>query len=179
MKVERIVVGKLATNCYLFISGPELAIIDPGDEADNILTRVEKTKAKVKYIINTHSHFDHILASDELKERTGAAVLIHEEEKKLVNFKVDRFLEEKDKIKIGSAVLEIVHTPGHTPGGICLLGKKVIFTGDTIFKNGYGRTDLTGGSFEKLKDSLKKLAGLLKPGMTVYPGHGEPFKINK
>ena len=179
MKIKRIVLGKLATNCYLFISGQESEIIDPGDEADKILKQVEKTKTKVKYIINTHSHFDHILASDELREKTGAAVLIHEEEKKLVNFKVDKFLKEKDKIKIGSAVLKVVHTPGHTPGGICLLSKEVIFTGDTIFKNGYGRTDLAGGSFEKLKDSLKKLAGLLKPGITVYPGHGESFKINK
>ena len=171
--------GKLATNCYLFISEQELAIIDPGDEADKILTQVKETKTKIKYIINTHFHFDHVLASDELRERTGAEVLIHEDEKKFIKFKVDKFLKEKDKIRIGSTVLEVIHTPGHTPGGICLLGKEMIFTGDTVFKNGYGRTDLKGGSSEKLKDSLKRLSGLLNPGITVYPGHGESFKISK
>jgi hydroxyacylglutathione hydrolase len=175
MRIERIVVGELATNCYLFVSGQELAIIDPGDEADKILAEVQKTKAKVKYIIHTHSHFDHVLAGDELREKTGAEILIHEKEKEFVDFKVDRFLKEKDRIKVGKDVLDIVHTPGHSPGGICLLGKGVIFTGDTIFKDGYGRTDLSGGSLEKLKNSLKKLEGLLKPGMKIYPGHGEPF----
>jgi glyoxylase-like metal-dependent hydrolase (beta-lactamase superfamily II) len=177
MKVERVVVGQLATNCYLLISEQELAIVDPGDESEKILKQVKDTKSKAVYIINTHAHFDHVLASDELREKTGAKVLIHEAEKKFVNFQVDRFLKEKDRIRIGSVDLEVMHTPGHSPGGICLLTDGIIFTGDTLFKDGYGRTDLSGGSHEELLKSLKRISELLKPGMMVYPGHGESFQV--
>jgi len=177
MKVERVVVGQLATNCYLLISEQELAIIDPGDQSEKILERIKSTKAKVKYIILTHAHFDHVLASDELRKKTGVEVLIHEAEKKFVNFQVDRFLKEKDKIRIGSVDLEVMHTPGHSPGGICLLTDGIIFTGDTLFKDGHGRTDLSGGSHEELLRSLKRISELLKPDMMVYPGHGESFQV--
>lgn len=177
MQVERVVVGLLATNCYLLISGKELVIIDPGDESGKILKQIQRTGAQAVYIINTHAHFDHVSASDQLREETGAKVLIHEAEKKFVNFQVDRFLKEKDKIRIGSADLEVMHTPGHSPGGICLLTHGIIFTGDTLFKDGYGRTDLSGGSHEELLRSLERISELLKPGMMVYPGHGEPFQV--
>jgi hydroxyacylglutathione hydrolase len=103
--------------------------------------------------------------------------LIHEKERDFINFEVDKFLKEGDEIKIGEDILKVLHTPGHTPGGISLLGDGFILTGDTLFKDGYGRTDLEGGSEKDLTDSLDRLSNLLKPGMMIYPGHGEPFQI--
>lgn len=166
MEIKRLIVGALETNCYLLISQGELLIIDPGGEAEKILKEIEKTKAKPKYIINTHSHFDHISANKKVKEVSGAQILSN--------------LKEGDKIKIGlgksPSILKVISTPGHTKDSICLLGKSFIFTGDTLFKDGYGRTDLPGGSQKELEESLRKLAKLLKPGMMVYPGHGEIFQ---
>ncbi len=115
----------------------------------------------------------------EVKKQTNAKILIHEKERQLNNCQADEFLKEKDKIKIGSVFLEVIHTPGHTSGSICLLGDNFIFTGDTLFENGYGRTDLPGGSDEQMRSSLKRLSELLKPGMTIYPGHGKPFEFKK
>ena len=177
MQIKHLVVGPLLTNCYLAISKGELIIIDPGGEADKILREIKKIKAKPKYIINTHFHPDHTSENLRIKEETGAEILIHEKEKDFIDFKADRFLKEEDEIKIGDSVFKIIHTPGHTPGGICLFGENVVFTGDTLFKDGYGRADLPGGSPEDLKKSLRKLSKLLKPNMIVYPGHGEIFKI--
>ncbi|MCX7778953.1 MAG: MBL fold metallo-hydrolase [Patescibacteria group bacterium] len=178
MAVKKIKVGPLITNCYLIYSNNELAIIDPGDEVEKILEEIKKTKARPKYIILTHYHFDHVSAAKNLKEKTGAKILYHKKEENFLNFSADQYLTEKKEIKIGQESLKIIHTPGHTAGSICLLGKNEIFTGDTLFENGYGRTDLAGGSEEDLKDSLNKLSQILKPEMIVYPGHGEEFQYN-
>lgn len=177
MEIKQVIVGPLQTNCYLLVSGNELAIIDPGAESKKILKQVDKIKGKVKYIINTHCHLDHILGNSKIKKQTGAKILIHESEKDFINFTPDRFLKHKDKIKIGQSVLKVMHTPGHSAGSICLLGNGFIFTGDTIFKHGYGRFDLPGGSIQDLKNSLEKLSKLLKPGIMVYPGHDETFNL--
>ncbi|XOB40954.1 MAG: MBL fold metallo-hydrolase [Candidatus Nealsonbacteria bacterium] len=179
MKIKHLVVGELKANCYLLVSENELAIIDPGDEAERILNEIKQLKASPKQIIITHCHPDHILAVPEVKKQTNAKILIHEKEKQFNNCQADEFLKEKDKIKIGNVLLEVIHTPGHTPGGICLLGNNFIFTGDTLFENGYGRTDLPGGSDEQMQNSLKRLSALLKPNMMIYPGHGEPFKVKE
>ena len=177
MEIKRLIVGELETNCYLVISKNELVIIDPGGEAEKILEEIRKTKAESKYIINTHCHFDHILANEEIRKETGVKILIHKAEKEFINFEADRFLEEGDEIKIGDIILKVLHTPGHTRGSICLIGENFIFTGDTLFKEGYGRTDLPGGSQKDLEESLERLSKLLKPGITVYPGHGEIFNF--
>lgn len=177
MKVKRLIVGPLATNCYLLISKDELAIVDPGGGANKILEEIKKMGVKVKYIINTHYHFDHTLANNKIKERTGAKILIHQAEKNFINFKADKFLKEGDKIRVEDSTLKVIHTPGHTKGGVSLLGKDFIITGDTLFKDGHGRTDLPGGSQEDIEKSLDKLSNLLKPGTKVYPGHGEIFEI--
>jgi len=161
MEIKRLIVGDLETNCYLLISENKLIIIDPGGSVEKILKEIKKTKAIPKYIINTHCHPDHISANNKIKEETGAEILT---------------LKGKEEIKIGKSVLKVIHTPGHTKDSICLLGENFIFTGDTLFKNGYGRTDLPGGSQKELEESLKKLSKLLKPGSMVYPGHGEIFQ---
>ncbi len=161
MKIKKVIVGELFTNCYLFYSKGELVVIDPGGEPEKILKEISKTKANPKYIINTHNHFDHILANEEVKKETGAKILEN--------------LKENYKIKVGDTILEVIETPGHTKESICLIGDGFIFTGDTVFKNGYGRTDLEGGSEEELINSLKKLSKIIKKGTKAYPGHGELF----
>lgn len=176
MEIKRLKVGWLETNCYLLISEGELGIVDPGGGAGKILAEIKKTMAEPKYIINTHGHSDHVSANKEIKKGTGAKILIHEAEKNFIDFEPDKFLKEEDEIKIGESILKIIHTPGHTKGSICLIGKNFILTGDTLFKDGHGRTDLPGGSQEDIKNSLDKLSEFLKPGITVYPGHGESFK---
>lgn len=163
MEIKNLKVGELQTNCYLVISGKELAVIDPGGEGDRIFREIEKSGTKTKYIINTHEHSDHISANKELKEKTGAKIL--------------NGLKDGDKIKIGEEFLRVIHTPGHTKESVCLIGEGFIFTGDTLFKDGYGRTDLPGGSEKELRESLKRLFKVLKTGIMVYPGHGPFFKI--
>jgi len=177
MKIKLLVVGPFLTNCYLLSSREELLIIDPGGEPGKILEEIKKEKGEVKYIINTHGHPDHSFGNEKIKKETGAKILIHEEEKNFIKFEVDKFLKEDEEIRVVEDVLKVIHTPGHTRGSICLLGKNFIFTGDTLFKDGYGRTDLPGGSEEDLARSLEKLGEILQPGAVVYPGHGEIFKI--
>lgn len=162
MKIKKIIVGLLDTNCYLIVSNNELLIIDPGDEAEKLLAEIEKTKAQTKYIINTHLHPDHWLANQAVQEKTKAEILNN--------------LTDNQKIKVGEITLKVISTPGHSKESVCLISDNFIFTGDTLFKNGYGRTDLIGGSDQAMKKSLEKLAKIIKPGMMVYPGHGEEFK---
>lgn len=179
MKIRLLVVGPLLTNCYLVISGGRLLIIDPGGEPEKILEEIQAQKAKPKYVINTHYHWDHTVGNKIIKKATGVKILIHEKEKDFINFEADKYLKDGDEIKIGKEKLKVIHTPGHTRGSICLMGKNFIFTGDTLFKDGWGRTDLPGGSEKDLEESLKKIKKLLKPEATIYPGHGELSKDEK
>lgn len=159
-KIKRVVVGLLETNCYLLVSEGEILVIDPGAQPEKILKEIKKTNAKAKYIITTHSHFDHRGAQKIIQKNTGALILKPKE---------------GEKIKIGNVLLEVIETPGHSKDSICLLGKNFIFVGDLIFKEGIGRTDLFGGSEVELKKSLKRLKKLIKPEMKVFPGHGPIF----
>jgi len=162
MEIKRLIVGELNTNCYLTVSNGELAIIDPGGEPGKILEEIKEIKAEPRYIINTHSHPDHTSANQEVKEATGAEILTPKE---------------NQEIKVGESALKVIFTPGHTKDSICLLGEGFIFTGDTLFEDGHGRTDLPGGSEQAMEKSLEKLSKIIKPGTVVYPGHGEIFKI--
>jgi glyoxylase-like metal-dependent hydrolase (beta-lactamase superfamily II) len=125
MEIKRFIIGFWQTNCYLLISGNEMVVIDPGPGIKNLLKEIKKSKAKLKYIINTHYHLDHTFSNKILKKETGAEILIHEGEKKFIKFmrvKPNRFLKDGDEIKIGDVILKVIHTPGHTKGSICLLG---------------------------------------------------------
>lgn len=176
MEIKNLIVGPLLTNCYLITSKKEGAIIDPGGGLKQILKEIEKSGAKLKYIILTHYHWDHILGALKLKEKTGAEILIHKEEKDFLKFQPDQFLDGGEEIRIGEIYLKVIPTPGHSKGSICLLGRDFIFTGDTIFENGRGRTDLPGGSEKEMEKSLKKLEKTIKSGMKIYPGHGPIFE---
>ncbi len=177
MQIKKLIVGDINTNCYLLSSQGELGIIDPGGEDERILAKIKELEAIPKFIINTHYHFDHTLVNKELKKITKAKILIHGAEKDFIDFSPDKFLRENDIVKIGEIKLKIIHIPGHTKGSICLLGDNFIFTGDTLFQDGCGRTDLEGASEKEMKESLEKLRKVIKPGMMVYPGHGEIFKF--
>src|SRR3990172_9197109 len=195
--IRRFVLGPLETNCYLLSDSAsrEALVIDPGGEPEPVLDTLEEKGLKLKLIINTHGHGDHTWGDALLKEKTGAPLLIHGADAEMLisdnpgSFlhgfsesacRADRLLAEGEKValagrKIG---LTVLHTPGHTPGSICLLGDGFIFVGDCLFAGGVGRTDLAGGSDEEMARSLQRLAGL-PPELKVYPGHGPETTIGQ
>lgn len=184
--------GLLGSNCWLLADSGEGAIIDPGAGIDKIMSMIAETGCKVKYIVLTHSHFDHVVSVDLLREKTGAPVLLHSNEAGYLTdpwyngsgsfgserrFKeAERFIEDGDRLPLGKAELEIIHTPGHTPGSICIKTGSLLFTGDTLFRLSIGRTDLGTGSYTDIMASLRKLTEL-DADTIVYPGHGESSAI--
>lgn len=192
MIFERFIVGALEVNCYLIgcNQSKEIAVIDPGGEADTIFTTIEEKNYVPKYIINTHGHIDHIAANKDFKERYHIPLMIHSKDSFLLSTRqdpmlemvlnakpsppADEFLEEGQKISIGSVTLEVLHTPGHSPGSISLIFDEALLTGDTLFAGGIGRTDLPGGSYDALMKSIKEKVLTFDRSWKIYPGHG-PF----
>jgi hydroxyacylglutathione hydrolase len=188
--LRKLVVGELATNCYVVgcAKTGDGMIIDPGGDADAILYAVEDMKLNIQTILNTHGHIDHILANTEVKRATGAELVIHEYDapmlvdpasnlssfaaSSVVSPPADRFLAEGDKVKVGSIYFEVLHTPGHTAGGISLVWDALVFSGDTLFAGSIGRTDFPGGSLELLLHSIRTKLLSLPGETTVLPGHG-------
>lgn len=193
MFLKRISTGMLASNCYIVGDSGECAVIDPGVSLKEILNVVDAEKSSVKYIILTHAHIDHIVYVDELRSRTGAKVMLHEMEARalgnsfyngsnLFGLKkefgaADVMLKDGDIVEIGSLKLEIIHTPGHTSGGICIKAGNSLFTGDTLFRMSIGRTDLGDGDSDLLMGSIKNKLMKLEDGIIVYPGHGTTSTI--
>ncbi len=196
MTIDKIVVGQLDVNCYVIYDGSvsDAAVIDPGDEFERIADLLDEKGLTPKYIFFTHAHYDHVCAVGELKGKYGAAVVMHKDEKDTYRntkalclswgFTEDDFPDpdilviEGNRIVLGSNTFEVLHTPGHTPGSICLYTEGTLFTGDTLFRGSVGRTDLTGGDMAKLEGSLKKLMSL--PSDTkVYCGHGDETTIGE
>ena len=193
--IERLVVGPLATNCYVLKSGAVLAVIDPGGDAELILTKARELGGTVKYVIDTHGHIDHIAANREVIEATGAHLLIHELDARLLAHPdgnlsslmgmrltspvPSRLLKEGDKVVVGEDEMTVLHTPGHTPGGICLLASDYAFTGDTLFVDSIGRVDFPGGSEEQMQASLNRLQAVLRKETMLYPGHGDPGRFGR
>ena len=175
MKVEKFMVGPISTNCYIIRSGRKVVVLDPGGGMKEVITALKNDQ--LKYIILTHYHFDHTLGVDELKSKfKEASVVIHEADTGYLEFEVDRKLKEGEEIVFGQEILKVIHTPGHSAGGICLVNKKDIFTGDTLFADDMiGRTDLPGSDSRAMEQSLVKLKKILRPGMHVHPGHGREF----
>lgn len=186
MKLKRIVVGKLMTNTYVIYNEESLngVIIDPGDEGKVISNFIDQKKINLQKIILTHSHYDHVGAVMYLNSKFNADVYMHnldvdkfKEDKMCKSFDFSKiiFIKDKDILKLDEKLLEIIHTPGHTPGSICVYIKKekMIFTGDTLFDTDIGRMDLAGGSIVDMGYSLKKLHEKLGDKVVVYPGHDE------
>ena len=189
MNIETIVVGPLEVNCYLLYDDEKNAIvIDPGDDGQVILGKADQLGLTIKKVVNTHGHFDHIGANRFLKEKTGAELMIHAEDEEYLEHadmaaagfgltadpapSPDVRLKDGDVIEAGSMQLKVIHTPGHSPGGISLLCDHKLFTGDTLFAGSVGRTDLVGGSHEALIKGVKENLFTLSDTVEVYPGHG-------
>ncbi len=196
MIIEILVVSPFGTNCYLVASEKTRRgiVIDPGDNAEYIINSIDKFNLKIEKIVNTHAHVDHTCAAAEVKERINATFHLHKEDIHFLNTllkqsqlygiptkgapEVDGFLEDSDTIEIDDLILKVIHTPGHSQGGICLHGNGVIFSGDTLFADSIGRTDFHGGSYPQLIDSIKTKILTLDPETVVYPGHGPTTTID-
>lgn len=190
MKIRSMQVGGLATNCYILIDETEkrAAVIDPGDEADRILAELNKLDARVEYILLTHGHYDHIGGVARLREALPQTkVYLHRADSRGAGFHVvplaDQvadllYYDDGDTLALGSLTIHVIHTPGHTPGGVTLRVGDALFTGDTLFAGSMGRSDFPGGNTQQLFASLKKLAQL-EGDFQVLPGHDRTTTLER
>jgi len=202
MIVKTLVLGELENNTYILSckETKECIIIDPANEPDKIVDYVKNNSLKVKYIVQTHGHFDHIVGTRKLKEAVNGKILLHKDDLPLYQnlesqlrtygvivkkpLDIDCFIDDNDEITFGKDITaKIIHTPGHSPGGICLYfendGKPLLFSGDTLFAGSVGRTDLWGGSFEQIIQNIKDKIFTLDDNTVVYPGHGDVTSVSK
>jgi len=199
MLIETIVVGPLGVNCFILgdKQSKEGVVIDAGADCDLVLSAVSRLGLTVKYLINTHGHFDHVGCNRQVKEATGAEYLIHEKDVPLLQMAArsarnyglvvedsplpDRYLTDGMRLEFGRRSIEVLHTPGHTLGGCCLLlrNEGLVITGDTLFADSVGRTDLPGGSHEQLIQSIREKLLPLDDETVVWPGHGPSSTIGR
>ncbi len=190
MIIKQIIVGSMSVCCYVIgCSETKVgAVVDPGGSEEKIMAAVRDEGLQIKYIINTHGHPDHVCGNGRLKEATGALIVMHEADAKFFAqddtkqyFSMlglpespppDKLVKDGDILKMGQIKLEVIFTPGHTPGGICLYNSPNVFTGDTLFVGGVGRTDFPGGSPELLQRSIHERLLSLPDDTIVWPGHG-------
>ncbi|MFC1643507.1 MBL fold metallo-hydrolase [Chlamydiota bacterium] len=195
--IKKIVVGPIETNCYIINDdNKNSVVIDPGDQPEKINQYLDKNKLQVACIIQTHAHYDHIGATRIMQKKWDVPVYLRSEDVPMLNMdwslwtgypmditppKNPELLDEKTEIKIASMTFKIIHTPGHSPGGICLycVNDNVLFSGDTLFCDGIGRTDLPNGSYEEMKKSLNKLFEIFPDDTRVLPGHGPETTIGR
>ncbi|MBD3182015.1 MBL fold metallo-hydrolase [Candidatus Poribacteria bacterium] len=197
MIIRTIPVGSMQANCYILEckDSDSAVIIDPGGDADMLLDYIDKQNLAVKFIVNTHSHIDHIAGNSELKAVLPTAPLcIHESGvDRLTDSKLnlsaflgipysspvpEKILHDEDILEAGCIHLKVIHTPGHSPDSICLLSEECIFTGDLLFAGSIGRYDFPGSSYETLMKSLEEIIEL-DGSLTVYPGHGPKTSIDE
>lgn len=190
MIIKQIIVGPMAVCCYIVACDKtkKCAVVDPGGDEEKILVEVRQMGLTVEYIIATHGHPDHICGNRKIQEETGAKIIMHAadadffEQETVQNYfsmfglgqspPTDIRVEEGDEISIGEVVLKVIHTPGHTPGGMCLYNSPDLLTGDTLFVGGLGRTDFPGGSHQELIGSIRDKLLVLPEDTVVWPGHG-------
>lgn len=197
MKIMRIPAGVYAANCYIVYSEntKDGIIVDPGGDVDDLMGFIERNNLKIKNIILTHGHGDHIGGVIGLKKALNADIMIHKDDQELlidgnknlsstmsigtVALKADKLLNDGDIIEFGDLKAEVIHTPGHTKGGIALKINNSIITGDTLFAGSIGRTDLIGGSYETIIKSIKEKLMIYPDEVEVLPGHGGTSTIGR
>lgn len=197
MKIKRIPAGIYAANCYIIYSedSKEGIVVDPGGDVDEILASIEEDKLKIKCIILTHGHADHIGGIVSLRQALSVPIMIHEDDREMlidgnknlstmmamgtIEVEPNVLLKDGDIIEFGEEKAEIIHTPGHTRGGICIKVGDNIITGDTLFAGSIGRTDLLGGDYETIIKSIKDKLLIYPDEVKVFPGHGAPSTIGK
>lgn len=190
MRIEQLTVGMMQVCCYVVTCEKtgEAVIIDPGGEEERILDLCARQKASVRYLIATHGHPDHVCGNRLLREETGARIIMHKDDAAFFwqpevkeYFSIlglpespipDKLVDDGEMIQFGREQLRVIHTPGHTPGGICLYSEPHCFTGDTLFAGGVGRTDFPGGSTGDLLNSIRNRLLVLPGDTIVWPGHG-------
>ena len=190
MIIKNVVVGPLEVNCYIIgcEESMEAAIIDPGGDADEIIRVIQNEGLKPEFIINTHAHFDHVGAVRAIQEHFNIDFLLHKDDlfliehldEQVMQFGLDRvakpevnkFVKNGDTVSLGKMTIKTIHTPGHTPGGVCYYVDNNVFVGDTLFAGSIGRTDFPGSSYEQLIQSIKENLFPLGDSVTVYTGHG-------
>lgn len=195
MKLVKLVLWLLHTNCYILYdeNTKNAVIIDPAGQFEVIKNKIEELEINVKYIILTHAHIDHVIALDELKNYTNAEIVIHKEDAKILNdgeknladyfkkpcpvSKADIAVKDGDTLNIDGHIFKFIHTPGHTKGGMCILFKNMLFSGDTLFYSSVGKIDHYGGDMEEEIRSIKEKLMVLDDNIKVYPGHGDATTI--
>lgn len=195
MKIEKFILGMLQTNCYLIIDeeSGETAVIDPGFKSNDLIAYIMENSLKVKYIIMTHGHFDHISGANSLKNQVGGKMVICEAEREFLNDDsctllnmygdgeekpiIDMYVKENDTLNLGDLTLSLIETPGHTIGGMSVIVKDALFCGDTLFFEGVGRCDLKTGSLTTLVKTIKEKLFVLNDETRVFCGHGENTTI--
>ena len=189
MIVEQIKVGFMDVFCYLVACSrtKEALFIDPAGNEEDLVNFIRQENLDLKYIVNTHGHGDHTCGNNKVKALTGAKILMHEIDDQVfstpeahamarewgfeISPRADETVKDGDAIVVGDVALQVIHTPGHSPGGICLLSDGNLFTGDTLFVSGIGRTDLPGSSHEQFMKSIQEKLLSLPPDTIVWPGH--------
>lgn len=197
MEILRIPAGVYAANCYIIYSklNREGIVVDPGGDVDEIVQYLNDNKINIKYIVLTHGHGDHIGGVISMKSKLNAEVLVHEDDKDMVEdgsknlsttmpmgtieFTPDKVLKDGDTIDFGGEKALVIHTPGHTKGGICLKIQDNLITGDTLFAGSIGRTDLYGGDYDQIIKSIKEKLMIYPDETKVYSGHGAPSSIGR
>lgn len=194
MQIETLILGTIEENCFIvYDKGRTAAVIDPGDEAAEILSLISEESLTLGGILLTHGHFDHIGAVTELRHATGAKVYLHQRDQMLVDnaqaqalmfglktppgFKADHYIKDGDLVEIGELKFSVLHTPGHTQGSVCFYTDGALFAGDTLFHSGIGRTDLPGGSYEDIMSSIAKIFKTYSGDVRVCCGHGPPTTL--
>lgn len=195
MKVLVMEVGSIGTNCYLVINEENKSgvVIDPGGDGDMILDKIRQKGLNIEAIFLTHGHSDHIMAVDEIRTATGAKVYISQEDAGMLikassnlslymgasrEFKAaDEFFEDGETLTVAGLNFKVIATPGHTRGGVCLICEDIVFCGDTVFSESIGRTDLPGGSYSQILQSIKNKILVLPDEMKLLPGHGPATTI--
>lgn len=193
MEYRSFVIGDIMTNCYLVWYDKEAGVIDPGGPVSEVIDFIKQNQLELKWIVNTHGHADHIAGNAALKKEFGALILIHERDREMLlspaaNFSAfmgngitspdaDKFLKEGDLLSLGPEELRVIETPGHSPGGISLYTPGLLFSGDALFLESIGRTDLPGGDHQQLLKSVREKLMVLSPETVVLPGHEESSTI--